>query len=67
MREAAIRISSEFTPADVAAVVALIRAGALRIDGLVSHVREADQAAEAYPAAFADPDCLKMVLDWRTM
>ncbi len=36
----------------------------MRLDGLISHVRPAAQAAEAYPQAFADPDCLKMVLDW---
>ncbi|TPG15851.1 chlorophyll synthesis pathway protein BchC [Sphingomonas koreensis] len=65
MREARLRISSEFTPSDVAATIALIESGALRLDGLVSHVRDAADAADAYPAAFGDPTCLKMVLDWR--
>lgn len=64
MREARLRISAEFTPADVAAVTALVASGALRLDGLVSHVRPAADAADAYPAAFAGGDCLKMVLDW---
>ena len=64
MREARIRIAAEFTPADMAAVVALVEAGRLRLDGLVSHVRPAAEAAEAYPIAFEDPACLKMVLDW---
>ncbi|TPG52874.1 chlorophyll synthesis pathway protein BchC [Sphingomonas glacialis] len=63
-REARLRISSEFTPADVAATNALIASGALRLDGLISHVRPADDAVDAYPAAFGDPACLKMVLDW---
>jgi bacteriochlorophyllide a dehydrogenase len=67
MREATIRVAAEFTPADVAAVTALITAGALRLDGLISHMRDAGEAADAYPAAFADPDCLKMVLDWRSL
>lgn len=67
MREASIRIAAEFTPADVTAVTALIRAGALRLDGLISHIRDAAHAADAYPAAFADAECLKMVLDWRQM
>ena len=65
MREARLRISAEFTPADIAATGALIEVGALRLDGLISHVRPAADAAEAYPQAFTDPDCLKMVLDWR--
>jgi 3-hydroxyethyl bacteriochlorophyllide a dehydrogenase len=64
-REARLRISAEFTPADVAAVSTLIASGALRLDGLISHVRPAEEARTAYPAAFDDPACLKMVLDWR--
>ena len=65
MREARMRISAEFTPSDVAAVGRLIAERRLRLDGLVSHVRPAADACDAYPAAFEDPDCLKMVLDWR--
>jgi 3-hydroxyethyl bacteriochlorophyllide a dehydrogenase len=64
MREARLRIAAEFTPADIAATTALISSGALHLDGLISHVRPAAQAADAYPQAFTDPDCLKMVLDW---
>jgi len=67
MREARMRISAEFTPADVTATTALIACGALRLDGLISHERPAAEAIEAYPAAFGDPSCLKMVLDWRSM
>jgi 3-hydroxyethyl bacteriochlorophyllide a dehydrogenase len=64
-REARLRISAEFTPADVAAVSTLIASCALRLYGLISHVRPAEEARTAYPAAFDDPACLKMVLDWR--
>jgi 3-hydroxyethyl bacteriochlorophyllide a dehydrogenase len=67
MREARMRVSAEFTPADVAAVVALTDVGLLELDGLLSHVRPAAEAADAYPQAFTDPDCLKMALDWRTI
>ncbi|WP_374944381.1 chlorophyll synthesis pathway protein BchC [Sphingomonas sp.] len=67
MREARLRIAAEFTPADIAATNALIAGGSLRLDGLVSHVRDAADALDAYPAAFGDPDCLKMVLDWRSL
>lgn len=64
MREARLRISAEFTPADIASTSALIDTGALRLDGLISHQRPASDAADAYPQAFTDPECLKMVLDW---
>jgi 3-hydroxyethyl bacteriochlorophyllide a dehydrogenase len=64
MREAKLRIAAEFTPADITATTALIAGGTLRLDGLISHVRPAALAADAYPQAFTDPDCLKMVLDW---
>lgn len=64
MREARVRIAAEFTPADLDATLALIAQDRLRLDGLVTHVREAADAAEAYPAAFSDLACLKMVLDW---
>jgi 3-hydroxyethyl bacteriochlorophyllide a dehydrogenase len=65
MREARVRIAAEFTPADIAAVVELLDVGLLELGGLISHARPAAEAAEAYPQAFTDPDCLKMVLDWR--
>lgn len=64
MREARMRIAAEFTPADIAATTALIDAGVLSLDGLISHVRPAGEAVEAYPQAFSDPACLKLVLDW---
>ena len=65
MREARVRIAAEFTPADIASTIVLIDTGLLELDGLISHARPAAEAADAYPQAFTDPDCLKMVLDWR--
>jgi 3-hydroxyethyl bacteriochlorophyllide a dehydrogenase len=67
MREARMRVAAEFTPADIAWVVALLDAGLLDLDGLITHARPAAEASDAYPQAFTDPDCLKMVLDWRTI
>jgi bacteriochlorophyllide a dehydrogenase len=64
-KEARFRIAAEFTPADTAAVLALAESGALSLDGLITHRREAASAADAYGTAFGDPACLKMVLDWR--
>ncbi|MDP4021300.1 chlorophyll synthesis pathway protein BchC [Methylobacterium sp. NEAU 140] len=65
LREARIRISAEFRPDDLAATVALIEAGRLSLDGLITHRAKAAEAPAAYRTAFADPACLKMVLDWR--
>ena len=67
MREARIRVAAEFTPADLSAVVTLIETGALSLDGLISDVRPATEAEAAYPQAFSDPACLKMVLDWSAL
>lgn len=64
-REARLRMAAEWAPADLAATQALIASGALNLDGLISHVRPVDEAMDAYPQAFGDRQCLKMVLDWR--
>lgn len=65
MREARIRIAAEWQPHDLAAVNKLIGWGGLSLDGLISHRSAAADAASAYRTAFDDPDCLKMVLDWK--
>lgn len=65
MREMRLRVAAEWKPADLDVVRALIAAGKLSLDGLVTHRRPARDAAEAYRTAFGDPNCLKMVLDWR--
>jgi 3-hydroxyethyl bacteriochlorophyllide a dehydrogenase len=67
MREARMRVAAEFTQTDVAAVIGLLDIGLLELGGLISHARPAEEASDAYPQAFTDPDCLKMVLDWRTI
>lgn len=64
-REARIRLAAEFGPADVTAVRALLADGSLSLDGLVTDIEDAKSAGSAYPRAFADRACLKMVLDWR--
>jgi 3-hydroxyethyl bacteriochlorophyllide a dehydrogenase len=64
MREARFRIAAEFKPADLAAVTALLAAGTLSLDGLITHRLPAAAANDAYRTAFGDTACLKMVLDW---
>jgi bacteriochlorophyllide a dehydrogenase len=64
MKEARIRIASEWAPEDLTATRALIESGALSLGGLITHTRPATDARAAYETAFTDPACLKMILDW---
>jgi 3-hydroxyethyl bacteriochlorophyllide a dehydrogenase len=66
MRETRIRVAAEWREPDLVAVKAMIESGALSLNGLITHREPATNAAAAYPTAFEDPACLKMVLDWRT-
>ncbi|SFO95619.1 chlorophyll synthesis pathway protein BchC [Tranquillimonas alkanivorans] len=65
LKEARLRVAAEWAPEDLRAVRDLVERGALSLAGLVSHRRPAGQAEEAYRTAFTDPDCLKMILDWK--
>lgn len=65
MREARLRIAAEWTPDDMTATRSLIESGALSLANLITHTRAPSQAPAAYEMAFTDPDCLKMILDWK--
>jgi len=65
MREARFRIAAQWREGDLVEVARLVEAGGLSLDGLITHRVPASAAPEAYPVAFDDPACLKMVLDWR--
>ncbi len=54
------------TRPNLTAVLDLVAAGKLSLDGLVTHRSPAADAPAAYETAFTHPGCLKMVLDWRT-
>jgi len=43
----------------------LIENGALSLAGLITHHMAAEEAHKAYPVAFDDPACLKMMLNWK--
>lgn len=64
MREARLRVAAEWQDSDLVAVRTLIEAGHVSLDGLITHRSPACQAHAAYPVAFGDPACLKMILDW---
>ena len=67
MKEARIRIAAEWKPEDMEAVLRLLGEGNLSLAGLVSHHMPTGDAQAAYEAAFGDPSCLKMVLNWREL
>ncbi len=65
LRETRIRVAAEWKPDDLQRVVGLANSGALRLDGIITHRVPAGDALRAYPEAFSDPNCVKMILDWR--
>lgn len=64
MKEMRLRIAAEWQPADLEATRRLMDEGRLSLDGLITHRALAADAGTAYERAFADPTCLKMILDW---
>ena len=65
MREAQIRVAAQWKKSDLQAVTALVESGALSLDGLITHTLPVARARQAYEVAFGDPQCLKMMVDWR--
>ena len=65
MREASIRVAAQWKKHDLDAVVAMFHEGSLPLEGLITHTETPDRAQQAYEVAFGDPNCLKMVIDWR--
>ncbi len=67
MREASIVIAAEWQPEDLQEAGRLLREGLLNIDDLITHRFAANDAEPAYQTAFSDPECLKLILDWRSL
>jgi len=67
IRRVRLRIAAEWRDDDLKAVKRLAESGELSLDGLISDRMRADEADQAYKAAFHDPACLKMILDWRSV
>ena len=65
MREASIRVAAQWKKHDLDAVVAMFHNGSLPLEGLITHFETPQRAQQAYEVAFGDPNCLKMVIDWR--
>jgi 3-hydroxyethyl bacteriochlorophyllide a dehydrogenase len=65
MKEMRLRIAAEWKPESLTAVSALTESGRLSLGGLITHCAPPSEAGAAYARAFTDPDCLKMLIDWR--
>jgi len=65
MKEAKFRIAAQWAPQDLADVKQMISSGHLNLQGLITHHRTPSSIGEAYHTAFEDPNCLKMIVDWR--
>jgi len=59
-------VAAEWQQPDLEQAVRLVSEGELSLHGLVTHSQSAQAAAPAYRIAFGDPDCLKMIIDWRS-
>jgi 3-hydroxyethyl bacteriochlorophyllide a dehydrogenase len=65
MKEGRFRISAEFNTEDINITRSLLETGALSLEGLISHESNVNFSKAAYRQSFEDPECLKMVIDWR--
>lgn len=66
MREAHIRAAAQWKKHDLLAVTRMVETGQLSLEGMITHTYKLGQAVQAYQVAFADPQCLKMMLDWKS-
>ncbi len=65
LKEARFRVAAEWAAEDLVDVAEMAASGRLDLDGLITHRRAFEQVQDAYVTAFGDPDCLKMLVDWR--
>ena len=67
LRELTLAASKEWAPGDLARARDAIGAGEIDIRPLITHCMNAGDAPKAFDIAFNDPDCVKMILDWKDM
>lgn len=65
-REAEIKAAAEWQRSDLEATLGLVHKQSLPLNQLITHHQSVQEASAAYQTAFGDPNCLKMVLDWRS-
>jgi 3-hydroxyethyl bacteriochlorophyllide a dehydrogenase len=65
LRELTLAASKEWAPGDLARARDAIAAGEIDVRPLITHCMNAGDAPKAFDVAFNDPDCVKMILDWK--
>ncbi|MCY4304968.1 MAG: chlorophyll synthesis pathway protein BchC [Aestuariivita sp.] len=66
MKEARLRVASEWERADLQTIREFVDNGSLSLANLITHEMPACQAIKAYEMAFEDSSCLKMILNWES-
>ncbi|MBF0585540.1 chlorophyll synthesis pathway protein BchC [Prosthecochloris sp. N3] len=65
-KELSFIAAKQWAKGDLVRVRELIRQGSLHADRIFTHSHAVDNnLEEAYQQAFSDPDCLKMILNWK--
>jgi len=65
LKEARLLTAREWRPGDLARSRELLAGGGVDGAPLLTHRRDIAHVEDAYATALGDPDCLKLVLDWR--
>jgi 3-hydroxyethyl bacteriochlorophyllide a dehydrogenase len=65
LRELTLAASKEWAPGDLARARDAIAAGEVDVRPLITHCMNAGDAPKAFDVAFNEPDCVKMILDWK--
>lgn len=67
LRELTLAASREWAAGDLLRARDVIAAGDVDVRPLITHCMNAGDAPKAFDVAFNDPDCVKMILDWKTV
>lgn len=65
LRELTLAASREWAAGDLLRARDAIAAGEVEVRPLITHCMNAGDAPKAFDVAFNDPDCVKMILDWK--
>lgn len=66
LKEAQLLTAKEWRPGDLTRCRDAIAEGTLEVASLLTHEQPVRAITDAYQIALHEPDCLKLVLDWRT-
>ena len=66
LKEAQLLTAKEWRPGDLNRCRDAMANGTLAVTSLLTHQRPVHAISDAYQIALHEPDCLKLVLDWRT-